>query len=217
MSHAFRDPASKPNLPSMSPTLEPTSGTTSRPSARRYPIWGGAQLAVDTTIVSPLTRDGQPRRRAGQYAGTALTEARRRKERTYPELMRSRRCRLIVLGIERGGRWSEEAARFVKLLARESPTSTPPPPELGGSCPHQPMDGPVANSWPRPQTHPPSPAASQPLLKELWLGLGQLPRNAGATGIEMANSFRPMPGDCPVKQSENLRLLRFKKERRKKK
>ena len=26
-----------------------------------------------------------------------------------------------------------------------------------------------------------------------------------------------MPGDCPVKQSENLRLLRFKKERRKKK
>ena len=32
--------------------------------------------------------------------------------------------------------------------------------------------------------------ASQPLLKELWLGLGQLPRNAGATGIEMANSFR---------------------------
>ena len=74
-----------------------------------------------------------------------------------------------------------------------------------------------ANSWPRPQTHPLSPAASQPLLKELWLGLGQLPRNAGATGIEMANSFRPMPGDCPVKQSETLRLLRFKKERGKKK
>ena len=33
----------------------------------------------------------------------------------------------------------------------------------------------------------------------------------------MANSFRSMPGDCPVKQSKNPRLLRFKKERRKKK
>ena len=86
--------------------------------ANGLPISGGAQLAVDTTIFSPLTTDGQPRRRAGQYAGTALTETRRRKERTYPEFMRSRRCRLVVLGIETGGKWSEEAASFVKLLAR---------------------------------------------------------------------------------------------------
>ena len=93
--------------------------------ANGLPIWGGAQLAVDTTIVSPLTRDGQPRRRAGQYAGTALTEARRRKERTYPELMRNRRCRLVVLGIETGGRWSEEAASFVKLLAHAKARQAP--------------------------------------------------------------------------------------------
>ena len=92
--------------------------------ANGLPIWGGAQLAVDTTIVSPLTRDGQQRRRAGQYAGTALTEARRRKERTYPELMRSRRCRLVVLGIETGG-WSEEAASFVKLLAHAKARQAP--------------------------------------------------------------------------------------------
>ena len=51
--------------------------------------------------------------------------ARRRKERTYPELMRSRRCRLIVLGIETGGRWSEEAARFVKLLAHAKARQAP--------------------------------------------------------------------------------------------
>ena len=30
--------------------------------------WGGTQLAIDTTLVSPLTRDGQ-RRRAGRFAG----------------------------------------------------------------------------------------------------------------------------------------------------
>ena len=75
---------------------------------------------------------------------------------------------------------------------------------------------PGANSWPRPQAHPPSPAASQPLVKELWLGLGHLPCNAGATGIEMAALFVHMPGDCPVKQSNSQRLLRSKKEREKK-
>ena len=56
------------------------------------------------------------------------------------------------------------------------------------------------------------------LLRELWLGLGQLPRNAGATGIEMVNSFiRPMPGKNPGQQSENLRLLRFETGRGEKK
>ena len=74
-----------------------------------------------------------------------------------------------------------------------------------------------ANSWPKPQPHPPSPAASPPLVKELWLGLGRLLCNAGATGIEMAHLLRSLPGDCPVKQSKTLRLLRLKKERGKNK
>lgn len=33
---------------------------------------GGTQLAIDTTLVSPLTRHGQPRRRAGHF--TACTK-----------------------------------------------------------------------------------------------------------------------------------------------
>ena len=70
---------------------------------------------------------------------------------------------------------------------------------------------------PGPQPHPPNAAASQLFVMELWLGLGQLPCNAGPTGIEMANSFRPLLGDSPVKQSKNPKLLRLKKERRKKK
>ena len=89
-------------------------------------LWGGTQLAVDTTLVSPLTRDGQPRRRAGRCTGAALQDARRRKERTYPELIGSRRCRLVVLGIETGGRWSEEASTFVKLVAQAKARQTPP-------------------------------------------------------------------------------------------
>ena len=154
--------------------------------ANGLPIWGGAQLAVDTAIVSPLTRDGEPR----QYAGTALTEARRRKERTYPELMRNRRCRFVVLGIETGGRWSEEAASFVKLLAHAearqaprlllqhsvaSPSSTDglpcwpmlrckPLPQASSTrtAPILPvLKGMIlfgANSWPKPQPHPPEPS-----------------------------------------------------------
>ena len=38
--------------------------------ANGLPLWGGAQLAVDKTLVSPLTRAGQPRMRGGQYRGT---------------------------------------------------------------------------------------------------------------------------------------------------
>ena len=52
-------------------------------------------------------------------ASHAPARAERRKRReTYPELLRSRRCRLVVLGIETGGRWSDKAASFVRLLAR---------------------------------------------------------------------------------------------------
>ena len=36
--------------------------------------------------------------------------------------------------------------------------------------------------------------------KKLWLGLGHLPRNAGATGTEVTNLVA-MPGDCPVEHS----------------
>ena len=72
-------------------------------------------FAVDTTLVSPLTTAGLPRRDGGHTAGTALRVA---KARTYLELTSGRRCWLVVLGIEVGGRWSPQAAEFVRLLAR---------------------------------------------------------------------------------------------------
>ena len=51
--------------------------------------------------------------------GAALTIARRRKERRYPELVGpGRRARLVVLGLEVGGRWSVETQIFIRLLAR---------------------------------------------------------------------------------------------------
>ena len=93
--------------------------------ANGLPLWGGAQLAVDTTLVSALDSSGQPRRHQRRSQGAALRLARRSKERTYPELLRSPRCRLVVLALEVAGRWSDEAALFVRLLARCRARSAP--------------------------------------------------------------------------------------------
>ena len=51
---------------------------------------------------------------------------RRANERTYPELLNSPRCRLVVLALEVGGRWSEEAAQSLRLLARCRAREIPP-------------------------------------------------------------------------------------------
>ena len=70
------------------------------------PIWGGVQVAVDTTPFSPV-RDRAP--------DLALRQVRGRK---YPELLRSRRCRLLVHALKVGGRWLPEGLASVRLLAR---------------------------------------------------------------------------------------------------
>ena len=85
--------------------------------ANGLPLWGGAQLAVDATLVSPMSRNGRPQPRAVDSDG--------RKEAKYAELLQSRRCRLVVLGIEIGGRWSDEALEFVRLLAKSKARAYP--------------------------------------------------------------------------------------------
>ena len=68
--------------------------------ANGLPLFQGVQLAVDTTLVSPIASSSQPRRRQGVFTGAALAQARRSKELTYPELANAQRCRLIVLAID---------------------------------------------------------------------------------------------------------------------
>ena len=82
-----------------------------------WPLFGGVQLAI-TTLVSALRGDGSARCHAASRNGVALVDARRRKERTYPELAGDAgRARLIVLVAEVGGRWSDETLMFLKLVA----------------------------------------------------------------------------------------------------
>ena len=82
-------------------------------------LWHGAQLAIDTTPVSPMHRDGTARRTAADRNEAALKQARRLKETTCPELSgEGGRARLVVLAAEVGRRWSEETAQFLRALAK---------------------------------------------------------------------------------------------------
>ena len=85
--------------------------------AQDLPCFGGAQLAVDVTLRCVLSSTGEPHPNTADVDGAALAAARADKERTYPELTTSGKCRLVVVAIETGGRWSSEAVEFVRQLA----------------------------------------------------------------------------------------------------
>ena len=114
----FFDPLAHTRLANLNvPAVQRVDDRTMEVIATGLPLWHGSQLAIDTTLVSPVTGAAQPRRRGGQYAGAALHTARQNKERTYPELAGSNKCRLVVLAIEVGGRWSPEAMVETKVLS----------------------------------------------------------------------------------------------------
>ena len=94
--------------------------------ANGLPLGHGSQQAIDATIGSPVTRAGEAQPGADARPGQALVGAARRKRRqTYPELVRARRCRLVVAGVEVGGRFSTEAATWLRLLARHRAFAAP--------------------------------------------------------------------------------------------
>ena len=60
------------------------------------------------------------------HPGRAVDGAARRKRRqTYPELERACRCRLVVVGVEVGGRFGAEAANWLRLLAKRRAADVP--------------------------------------------------------------------------------------------
>ena len=84
---------------------------------RKLPCFKGTQLTVDIALRSALSASGEAQPGAAEEDGAVLAQARRDKEATYPEFLTSRRCRLVVVVIETGGRWSDEAADFLWQLA----------------------------------------------------------------------------------------------------
>ena len=99
------------------------------------PLFHGQQLAIDTTLVSALGRDGLPRPRCAHIDGAILEAARRRKERHYPELSGQQgRTRLVVLVAEVGGRWSQESVRFLVQLAKAKVRHEPKVMRISDQC-----------------------------------------------------------------------------------
>ena len=63
------------------------------------PLFGGRQLAIDTTLVGALHADGTARVGAANRDGVALLAARRRKEANYPELVGPRKVKWDAGGL----------------------------------------------------------------------------------------------------------------------
>ena len=94
--------------------------------ATGLPLFFGAQLAVDITLRCALAADGTAHPGAARVDGAVCTRAREDKETKYSELLRGDRCRLVVVALETGGRWSEEALQFVESLAAVRARDAPP-------------------------------------------------------------------------------------------
>ena len=95
--------------------------------AEGLPVFHGLQLAIDATLISPLRADGEPHRRCPDEDGAAVTFARRREARTYPERTGGRGRAKLDVGEETGGRFTEVTQTFLRLLAASRARSTPEP------------------------------------------------------------------------------------------
>ena len=93
--------------------------------ASELPCFAGAQLAIDVTLRTSCTARGAPKSRADVSNGVVCDAARYDKERKYPELLEARRCKLVVLALEVGGRFSKETMTFLEELAWARGRSAP--------------------------------------------------------------------------------------------
>ena len=96
------------------------------------PLQHGAQLAVDITPRGALTSGGIACPHVATIDGAMLRRARRDKEAKCWELVEDGRCHLVVVALETGGRWSDEAIAFIDGLA--SARSRAAVPVLRGSA-----------------------------------------------------------------------------------
>ena len=112
-------------LRDMNVGVSATDGRQVEVLAQGLPNHSGQQLAVDATLRAPVSADGEPKGRAAKEDGAVAQAARRDKEATYPELLSSKRCKLVVVALETGGRWADEAADFFQQVAFGRARSAP--------------------------------------------------------------------------------------------
>ena len=125
----------------------------------------GAQLAVDVTVRCAFTCGGNAHPQTASTNRAVLTRARADKEKKYAELLESERCRLVVVALETGERWSTEATVFMHSLAAARAHEAP---RIlwragGAGCLSSRVPGPSLLRW-WPCQPPPSPGQKTPHL-----------------------------------------------------
>ena len=93
--------------------------------AMGLPLHQGAQLAIDITLSSASTTTGETCPGGATTNGAALQSARQEKQAKYRELLEGHRSGLIVVGVETGGRFGQEAVDFVDSLAAAKARNSP--------------------------------------------------------------------------------------------
>ena len=73
-----------------------------------------------------LHADRSPWDGADAADGVAIARAEEDKRDTYPEMVASSRCRLVVLACEIGGRWSDTCTALLRALAAYRADKAPP-------------------------------------------------------------------------------------------
>ena len=76
--------------------------------AQDLPCYGGIQLRSAVCA-------SEAHAQSADHDGAVLLQARQDKEATHPELASSGRCKLVMLTMETGGRWSEEAVQTLQI------------------------------------------------------------------------------------------------------
>ena len=92
--------------------------------ASGLPLFFGAQLAAGY-YAQGRSHSGGTAPGAARINGAVCSRAREEKERKYAELLRGDRCRLVVVALDTGGRWSEEALQFIESLAAAKARDAP--------------------------------------------------------------------------------------------
>ena len=136
--------------------------------AQDLPCFGGAQLAVDVTLRGVLSSEGEAHPHAADVDGAVLLEARRDKERTYPEVVAASRCWLVVVAIETGARrqWSSPLNSYSPRRERCPQTC------IGQQSTHGSVGGPACSR----------PCAPSLLRHRWWSRLRNARRGAGPGG-----------------------------------
>jgi len=109
------------------PHVRPEDGRRIEVIAEGTPLYGGPQVAIDATLVCPLSRSGEPKFNSHAVDGAALKERTKDKEtKDCADVVASHRCRFLTAGMAVGGRWSHQLVGFVRALAKSRAADTPP-------------------------------------------------------------------------------------------